>query len=144
MPQNLGVILRKTTGFGGLGPCPLDAQWKNKEFLKNLAGVRPLGGYCPPSAKVRGPRSDIYIYTHICRYIYIWSKGDDVILINSHMTNEEYYTWNFKFKTPISKLQIQDFKKNFEKKKSKKILSVTFQLFQLQRLSLAFWNVKKV
>ena len=45
-------------------------------------------------------------------YIYIWSKGDDVILINSHMTNEEYYTSNFKFKTPISKLQIQDFKKN--------------------------------
>ena len=71
-------------------------------------------------------------------YIYIWSKGDDVILINSHMTNEEYYTSNFKFKTPISKLQIQDFKKNFEKKKSKKILSATFQLFQLQRLSLAF------
>ena len=53
-------------------------------------------------------------------YIYIWSKGDDVILINSHMTNEEYYTSNFKFKTPISKLQIQDFKKNFEKKKIKK------------------------
>ena len=71
-------------------------------------------------------------------YIYIWSKGDDVILINSHMTNEEYYTSNFKFKTPISKLQIQDFKKNFEKKKSKKILSATFQIFQLQRLSLAF------
>ena len=72
-PQNLGVILRKTTGFGGLGPCPLDAQWKNKEFLKNLAGVRPLGGYCPPSAKVRRPRSDIYIHTHIyvCVYIYM-------------------------------------------------------------------------
>ena len=49
-------------------------------------------------------------------YIYIWSKGDDVILINSHMTNEEYYTSNFKYKTSISKLQIQDFKKNFEKK----------------------------
>ena len=71
-------------------------------------------------------------------YIYIWSKGDDVILINSHMTNEEYYTSNFKFKTPISKLQIQDFKKNFEKKNSKKILSATFHIFQLQRLSLAF------
>ena len=53
-------------------------------------------------------------------YIYICSKGDDVIFIDSHMTNEEYYTSNFKFKTPISKLQIQDFKKNFEKKNQKK------------------------
>ena len=49
-------------------------------------------------------------------YIYTWSIGDDVIFIDSHMTNEEYYTSNFKFKTPISKLQIQDFKKYFEKK----------------------------
>ena len=54
-------------------------------------------------------------------YIYIWSKGDDVILINSHMTNEEYYTSNFKFKSHISKRQIQDFKKNAKKKTSKKI-----------------------
>ena len=53
-------------------------------------------------------------------YIYIWSKGDDVIFIDTHMTNEEYYTSNFIFKTPISKLQIQDFKKHFEKKTSKK------------------------
>ena len=71
-------------------------------------------------------------------YIYTWSIGDDVIFIDSHMTNEEYYTSNFKFKTPISKLQIQDFKKHFEKKNFKKILSVTFQIFHLQRLSLAF------
>ena len=71
-------------------------------------------------------------------YIYTWSIGDDVIFIDSHMTNEEYYTSNFKFKTPISKLQLQDFKKNFEKKTSKKILSVRFQIFHLQRLSLAF------
>ena len=54
------------------------------------------------------------------------------------MTNEEYYTSNFKFKTLISKLQIQDFKKNFEKKNSKKIPSATFHIFQLQRLSVAF------
>ena len=80
----------------------------------------------------------IYIHTYICMYIYICSKGDDVIFIDSHMTNEEYYTSNFKFKTPISKLQLQDFKKNFEKKTSKKILSVTFHIFQLQRLSVAF------
>ena len=53
-------------------------------------------------------------------YIYTWSIGDDVIFIDSHMTNEEYYTSNFKFKTSISKLQIQDFKKHFEKKTSKK------------------------
>ena len=56
-------------------------------------------------------------------YIYTWSIGDDVICIDSHMTNEEYYTSNFKFKTPISKLQIQDLKKHFEKKTSKLVQS---------------------
>ena len=51
------------------------------------------------------------------------------------MTNEEYYTSNFKIKTPISKLQIQDFKKNFEKKKSKIILSVLSPNFEKKILS---------
>ena len=49
-----------------------------------------------------------------------FKKGDDVIPIDSHMTNEEYHTSNYKLKTPFSKLQIQDFKKNFEKKIKKK------------------------
>ena len=115
MPQNLGVILRKTTGFGGLGPCPLDAQWKNKELKKNFAEGSPLT-YFSGSEEQRDS-------CRISSYSNLKSKGDDVIPIDSHVTSEEekrklYFTYfhilNFNFKTNY--LQIQ-----------KKILSATFQ-----------------
>ena len=107
MPQNLGVILRKTTGFGGLWPCPLDAQWKNKEFKKK---VLPRG---PP--KLFSGSEEQTDFCTISSYSKLKSKSDDVIPIDGHVTSEEekrnYLTYfhilNFNFKKNIFK-----FKKN--------------------------------
>ena len=78
----------------------------------------PLLGDTAPF-RVRRPNSHLKPFLP-AKYSKLKSKGDDVIPIDSHMTNEEYHTSNFKFKTSNSKHQIQHFKKNFKKKKISK------------------------
>ena len=115
MPQNLGVILRKTTGFGGLGPCPLDRECKSREFLKNLARGSPLGDTAPTGS--HWPRFDIYIHTLRC--IYILYK-----VMTSYSSIVTWQTKNTILQTSNSKLQFQNFKfktsKNISKKKLQK------------------------
>ena len=114
-PQILGVILRKTKGFGGLGLCPLDAQSKNKEFSKNLAGVPLLGDNCPHRLR-QSPQLEI---SHKKKNLKV--KYDDVMPINSHVTSEEgKRKLQPKYPNP---------KKIEEKKIRKKNLSATFQIF---------------
>ena len=110
MPQNLGVILRKTTGFGGLGPCPLDAQWKNKEFKKKIL---PRG---PP--KLFSGSEEQTDFCTISSYSKLKSKGDDVIPIDGHVTSEEEKR-KLSYILPYSKLQFQKKISSNSKKNSK-------------------------
>ena len=76
----IGVILRKTKGFGGLGLCPLDSQWKNKEFQKkNLPRVPPKWNWRRIS--LRYPLSKVSSYLKV--------TYDDVMPINNHVISEE-------------------------------------------------------
>ena len=55
------------------------------------------------------------------KYSKVKSKGDDMMPIDSHVTNEkERRKLTSISQTANSKLQIQNFKKNFKKKTSKK------------------------
>ena len=100
----------------------------------------PSWGILPPS-RVRRPNSHLKPFLPE-KYSKLKSKGDDAIPIDSHMTNKEYYTSNFKFKTPISKLQIQDFKKHFEKKNFKTSAEwITEVMSQAAKEVTAGWNL---
>ena len=99
------VIFGNTMGLGGLWPCSLNAQLKNKESKINFWRQFPLKRKIQIQTKQR-----------FCHSIYSYSKlkckGDDVTPIDSHVTSEEerrklylpyFHLSNFKFKTLNSK-----------------------------------------
>ena len=107
------------------------AHWMRNEKIKNLKKkILPRG---PP--KLFSGSEEQTDFCTISSYSKLKSKGDDVIPIDSHVTSEEERR---KKKTISYILHMLNFKlKKISFKFKKKILSATFQLFSLQRLSAA-------